>query len=181
VRIITIPVTSGLRRRQAGSAAPGARLYGLLVLCEINKANCGRPMYAGWPLSWPGKPDPQIDLRSSWTHDGDALGTAGPPRHGQDLGDPPTAFRGIGSVAAGGERSRCIVMGMEQRHTDEKLDEAVEAMRSDAEEMQQRSTELGDRIEDARSDWHAKQQDDSVPGARPPLDDEAEHPPSKAT
>ena len=73
------------------------------------------------------------------------------------------------------------MVGMEQRHTDEKLDEAVEAKRSDAEEMQQRSKELGDRIEDARSDWHSKQQDDSVPGARPPLDDEAEHPPSKAT
>jgi hypothetical protein len=67
------------------------------------------------------------------------------------------------------------------RRDEEKLDEAVEDMRSDAEEMQERSEELGDRIEHTRSDWHRKQQDDAVPGAQPPLDDEAEHPPSKPT
>lgn len=62
---------------------------------------------------------------------------------------------------------------------DEELDEAVEDMRSDAEEMQERSEKLGDRIDEARSDWRSKQQDDAVPGARPPLDDEAEHPRGK--
>lgn len=67
------------------------------------------------------------------------------------------------------------------RRDEENLDEAVEDMRSDAEEMQERSEELGDRIEHTRSDWHRKQQDDAVPGAQPPLDDEAEHPPSKPT
>jgi hypothetical protein len=67
------------------------------------------------------------------------------------------------------------------RRDEEKLDEAVEDMRSDAEEMQERSEELGDRIEDSRSDWRRKQQDDAVPGAQPPLDDEAEDPPTKST
>jgi hypothetical protein len=67
------------------------------------------------------------------------------------------------------------------RRDEEKLDEAVEDMRSDAEGMQERSEKLGDRIEHTRSDWHRKQQDDAVPGAQPPLDDEAEHPPSKPT
>jgi hypothetical protein len=75
-----------------------------------------------------------------------------------------------------------MVAGMEQdRPDDEKLDEAIEDMRADAEEMQGRSEELGARIEDTRSDWHRKQQDEAVPGAQPPTDDEAEHPPTKPT
>ena len=68
---------------------------------------------------------------------------------------------------------------MEHDRQDEKLDEAVEDMQSDADEMQERSEKLGDRIDETRSDWRAKQQDDAVPGAQPPLDDEAEHPPSE--
>ena len=52
-------------------------------------------------------------------------------------------------------------------------------MQSDADEMQERSEKLGDRIDETRSDWRSKQQDDAVPGAQPPLDDQAEHPPSK--
>jgi hypothetical protein len=62
---------------------------------------------------------------------------------------------------------------------DEKLAEAVEDGQSDVEEMQQCSTELGDRIEEARSDRHSKQRDDAVPGAQPPPKDEAEHPSTK--
>jgi len=69
----------------------------------------------------------------------------------------------------------------QHRRDEEKLDEAVEDMRSDAEEMQERSEELGDGIEHTRSDWHRKQQDDAVPGAQPPLDDEAEDPVTKST
>jgi hypothetical protein len=65
------------------------------------------------------------------------------------------------------------------RQDDEKLDEAVEDMQSDADQMQERSEKLGDRIDETRSDWRANQQDDAVPGAQPPLDDEAEHPPSQ--
>jgi hypothetical protein len=74
----------------------------------------------------------------------------------------------------------CMVARMEHdRPEDEKLEEAVEEMRSDAEEMQERSEELGESIEKTRSDWGSKQQDEAVPGAQPPLDNEAEHPPSK--
>ena len=62
----------------------------------------------------------------------------------------------------------------QERRDDEKTDEAVEDMRSDVEEMQERSDELGDRVEETRSDWDSKQQDGAVPGAQPPPDDEAE-------
>ena len=53
---------------------------------------------------------------------------------------------------------------------DEKLDEAVEKMGADINEMQARSTELGNHIEKTRSDWQSKQQDNAVPGAQPPED-----------
>jgi hypothetical protein len=75
-----------------------------------------------------------------------------------------------------------VVRVEHEGRADENLDEAVEEMRSDAEEMQERSEALGDDIDDVRSDWRAKQQDDAVPGAQPPLDDdEAEHPPSESS
>jgi hypothetical protein len=67
------------------------------------------------------------------------------------------------------------------RRDSEKLDEAIEDMRSDAGEMQERSQELGKRIEETSSDWHSNQQDAGVPGAQPPVDDDAEHPRSKST
>lgn len=75
-------------------------------------------------------------------------------------------------------RSPSIVGRMEQeRRDDEKLvDEAVEGIESDVEEMQERSEELGDRVEETRSDWDSKQQDDAVPGAQPPPVDEGERP-----
>jgi len=57
-------------------------------------------------------------------------------------------------------------------HEREKLDEAVEAMESDAKEMQDHSEELDDRAEKVKSDWHAKQADEAVPGAQPPQSDE---------
>jgi hypothetical protein len=88
--------------------------------------------------------------------------------------------RDIANVAAGWQALAVYRGRMEHdRQEDEKLDEAVEDMQSDADEMQERSEKLGDRIDETRSDWRSKQQDDAVPGAQPPLDDEAEHPPSK--
>jgi hypothetical protein len=42
--------------------------------------------------------------------------------------------------------------------------------------VQELSEELGDRIEDTRSDWHSTQRDDAVPGAQPPPADETDHP-----
>jgi hypothetical protein len=97
-------------------------------------------------------------------------------------GSPKEILREIGLGVAGGNHLRCIVARMEHDPREhEKLDEAVEDMRSDAEEMQERSEDLGDRIEETKSDWHRKQQDDAVPGAQPPPDDEAKHPLSKPT
>jgi hypothetical protein len=60
-----------------------------------------------------------------------------------------------------------------ERRDGEKVDEAIEDMRSDAGEMQERSEGLGKRSEESRSDWHSKQQDAGVPGAQPPVDDAA--------
>jgi tetrahydromethanopterin S-methyltransferase subunit G len=77
---------------------------------------------------------------------------------------------------------RRIVAGMAQDPSeDEKVDEAVEDTPSDVEEMQDRSDELGERIEKVASDWHSKQQDDAVPGAQPSQDEEEAHPPSEPT
>jgi len=57
-------------------------------------------------------------------------------------------------------------------HEREKLDEAIEDMELDAKEMQERSEELADRAEKVKSDWRAKQADESVPGAQPAPDTE---------
>ncbi len=62
------------------------------------------------------------------------------------------------------------------RSDDEKLDKAVEDMQSDVDEMRARSEKLGDRIAETRSDWRTKQQDDSVAGAQPPVDDAPDDP-----
>jgi hypothetical protein len=64
---------------------------------------------------------------------------------------------------------------------DEELDAAIEDMQSDVDEMEQRSQTLGDHIDETSSAWRSKQQDDSVPGAEPPVDDEAEPPPSTSS
>jgi hypothetical protein len=92
---------------------------------------------------------------------------------------PPAGTSGV--VVAGGKRSPCTVGRMEQeRRDDEKLvDQAVKDMGSDVDEMQERSEELGERVEETRSDWGSKQQDDAVPGAQPPPVDEAERPPGE--
>jgi hypothetical protein len=55
-------------------------------------------------------------------------------------------------------------------HEREKLDEAVEDMELDAKEMRERSEELAGRAEKVKSDWRAKQADESVPGAQPSPD-----------
>jgi hypothetical protein len=55
-------------------------------------------------------------------------------------------------------------------HERDKLDEAVEDMELVAREMQERSQELAGRAEKVKSDWRAKQADESVPGAQPSRD-----------
>ena len=47
-------------------------------------------------------------------------------------------------------------------------------MERDAAEMEEQSDKVGERIEEARSDWKAKEQDPSIPGAQPDPDEEEE-------
>jgi hypothetical protein len=52
-------------------------------------------------------------------------------------------------------------------------DEQANRMEEDADRMEQHSEKLGDRIDDVEADWERKEQDASVPGARPdPGEDE---------
>jgi hypothetical protein len=51
-------------------------------------------------------------------------------------------------------------------------DEQADAMEREADRMEQESDRVGDHIDDARRDWDAKEQDPSVPGARPDEEEE---------
>lgn len=51
-------------------------------------------------------------------------------------------------------------------------DEQAERMEQDAERMEHDSEKVGDHIDETRRDWEAKEQDPSVPGARPDPDEE---------
>ena len=53
-------------------------------------------------------------------------------------------------------------------------EEQADRMEEDAERMEQHSEQLGDRIDDVKSDWEQKEQDVAVPGARPDSDEEEE-------
>jgi hypothetical protein len=53
-------------------------------------------------------------------------------------------------------------------------DEQADRMEEDAGRMEEHSDQLGERIDDVQSDWEQKEQDVSVPGARPDPDDEEE-------
>jgi hypothetical protein len=50
----------------------------------------------------------------------------------------------------------------------------ADEMEHDAERMEHDSQKVGDRIEEARSDWESKEQDDTVPGAQPASGEEDE-------
>ncbi|HEX2415114.1 MAG TPA: hypothetical protein VHJ37_07855 [Thermoleophilaceae bacterium] len=50
-------------------------------------------------------------------------------------------------------------------------DEQADRLEREADDMDRRSEELGDRIEGTRRDWEAKEDDPSVPGAQPDPDD----------
>jgi len=58
-------------------------------------------------------------------------------------------------------------------------DEAPELER-DAEKLQSHSDEVGEQIEETRREWEAKEQDPSIPGAQPDLDEEEESVPGVA-
>jgi hypothetical protein len=51
-------------------------------------------------------------------------------------------------------------------------DEKADALERDVDDMAEQSDRVGDHIGEARSDWEAKEQDDSVPGAQPDPADE---------
>ena len=46
-------------------------------------------------------------------------------------------------------------------------DEQAARLERDADDMEERSDKLDQRIDETRSDWEAKEQDSSVPGAQP--------------
>lgn len=50
-------------------------------------------------------------------------------------------------------------------------EEQADRMEKDADRLEQHTDQLGERIEDIRDDWERKEQDPSVPGARPDPDD----------
>jgi hypothetical protein len=50
---------------------------------------------------------------------------------------------------------------------DDRVQAAAEAMESDIQEMERQSEEVGEHIDDAKSDWSRKRDDDAVPGAEP--------------
>jgi hypothetical protein len=50
----------------------------------------------------------------------------------------------------------------------------ADRMDEDADRLEQHSDQLGERIENIRDDWERKEQDPSVPGARPDPDEEEE-------
>jgi HPt (histidine-containing phosphotransfer) domain-containing protein len=52
---------------------------------------------------------------------------------------------------------------MEEEH-----DELAQSLEKEAESMGRQSDELETEIEDVKQDWHAKQQDEGVPGADTP-------------
>ena len=53
-------------------------------------------------------------------------------------------------------------------------DEGAEKLEREAEHLEQESDRVGERIEQTRRDWAAKEQDPSVPGAQPDPDAEAD-------
>ena len=51
-------------------------------------------------------------------------------------------------------------------------DEQADRLERDADKLEDESERVGEHIEEARSDWEAKEKDSSVPGAEPEFDDE---------
>jgi len=51
-------------------------------------------------------------------------------------------------------------------------EEQADRLERDADKLEHESDRVGEHIEEARSDWEAKEKDSSVPGAEPEFDDE---------
>ena len=56
---------------------------------------------------------------------------------------------------------------------EQRIEEAERDMASDVREMESRASELGEDVEDLKSEWRRKQDDPSVPGAEPTGEEEA--------
>jgi hypothetical protein len=56
-------------------------------------------------------------------------------------------------------------------------EEQAERMAHDADQMEEHSDKVGERIEEIRDDWERKEQDAAVPGARPDPDAEQDEEP----
>jgi hypothetical protein len=50
---------------------------------------------------------------------------------------------------------------------DDKVQAAAEEMEAEIEELEERSAEVGEDIEDTQTEWERKQADPNVPGAEP--------------
>jgi hypothetical protein len=59
-------------------------------------------------------------------------------------------------------------------------EEETEKLSRELERLDEHSGEVGERIDDARRDWEAKEEDASVPGAQPDPDEEEEPVPGVA-
>ena len=46
-------------------------------------------------------------------------------------------------------------------------EEQARELERDADQLEEHSDEVGERIEDTRREWEAKEQDPSIPGAQP--------------
>ncbi len=61
---------------------------------------------------------------------------------------------------------------MEREEIEPDVDRAIDELESGHREMEERSEELGDRVDAARNEWHARQSDSQVPGAVAPEEEE---------
>ena len=60
-------------------------------------------------------------------------------------------------------------------------DEKAQRLEREAEDLEEQSDRVGERIDETRRDWESKEQDPSVPGAQPDPDAEEESVPGVAT
>jgi hypothetical protein len=60
-------------------------------------------------------------------------------------------------------------------------EEQADELEREAEKLEDHSDEVGDRIEDARKEWEAKEDDPTVPGAQPDPDDDEDSVPGVAS
>jgi hypothetical protein len=60
-------------------------------------------------------------------------------------------------------------------------EEQAREMERDADKMEEHSENVGERIEETRREWEAKEQDPSIPGAQPDPGEEEESIPGVAT